>query len=57
MLLKEIGKMAATATGRSPALLPDVSVFVCLFVCLFCFIVFVYTILTKFNGKLNNFLS
>jgi len=58
MLLKDIGKMAATVTGRYSALLPE-RVF-CLFVCFvlicfwFCFIVFLYSILKKFNGKPDN---
>lgn len=47
MLLKEIGKMAATATGLSVTVFPE-RVF------WFCFAVFTYTILKKFGGKAEN---
>lgn len=47
MLLKEIGKMAATATGLSSTVFPET-------VFWFCFAVFTYTILKKFGGKAEN---
>ena len=47
MLLKEIGKIAATAAGRYPSLLPEEAF---LFVC-FCFVFSRYTIMKKFNEK------
>ena len=47
MLLQDIGKMAASATGWSPTGFPE-EVFC------FCLVVFSYTILKKFGGKAEN---
>lgn len=47
MLLKEVVKKAATATGWSPILLPERVFWLC-------FIVFMYTILKKIGVKAEN---
>ena len=47
MLLQDIGKMAASATGWSPTGFPE-EVFC------FCLVVFSYTILKKFGGRAEN---